>query len=113
MAVDSNVRAYRAEYNPKSSYYARNNLNAAQRVRKVNLGRLQQVEKNNTTGIIRRAVLRRDQGIEKLANKRLEIMENVKFKQMKIADARTRRVVDIARFAQIMDRKGVLLDVIT
>lgn len=108
MAEISNISSvqkplpYKATDYPIRSYETQKNLlNTSQDIRKVNLSRLQHVELSHTTGMIPRAITRYDQMIERIANRRLETIENAALRKTFRSDLRAYRTIQYSNALSI------------
>lgn len=108
MAEISNISSvqkpllYKATDYPIRSYEAQKNLlNSSQDIRKVNLSRLQHAELSHTTGIIPRAITRYDQMVERIANRRLETIENAALRKTFRSDLRAYRTIQLSNSLSI------------
>jgi hypothetical protein len=83
-STDYSIRSYDAQ---------KSRLNTSQNIRRVNLAGLQNVELSNKTGIIPRAITRYDQMVERIANRRLETIENATLRKTFRSDLRAYRTI--------------------
>jgi hypothetical protein len=104
-----NTLPYRATSYPIRSYNTlKNSLNTIQTTRRVNLSRMQSAELANTTGVIPRLTTRYDQMIERMANRRLETIENSQLRKVSRADLKAYHTIQMANFFQVKENRNLV-----